>query len=165
MASMQEQRDLANEIGAAISDPMNAGIDMDEVRFPAPLIYLSKSSDIASFPTLQDELKAELEEMEQEVLNERLSEADHAPVHLPPSSTRAKESKFGATQSPPLVLTRKYSQSNQQRFWTTKRLNSENSRRPWPCKRLLTLAHSRILSGLRVPLHRPCIIVSYHSIS
>lgn len=31
MAAMQEQRDLANEIGAAISDPMNAGIDMDEV--------------------------------------------------------------------------------------------------------------------------------------
>lgn len=68
MAAMQEQRDLANEIGAAISDPMNAGIDMDE-----------------------DELKRELEEMEEEVLNDRLAEADHAPVHLPPSATRTKD--------------------------------------------------------------------------
>lgn len=106
MASMQEQRDLANEIGAAISDPMNAGIEMDEVCFPPPLISLVEGFD---FPTLQDELKAELEEMEQEVLNERLSEADHAPVHLPPSSTRAKESKFDAVHFILPILTYKCS--------------------------------------------------------
>ena len=31
MASIQEQRDIANEIADAISNPMNAGIDLDEV--------------------------------------------------------------------------------------------------------------------------------------
>ena len=31
----------------------------------------------------QDELKAELEELEQDGLNERLMGADHAPVHAP----------------------------------------------------------------------------------
>ncbi|RXW25281.1 hypothetical protein EST38_g567 [Candolleomyces aberdarensis] len=68
MASIQEQRDIANEIADAISNPANMGLDLDE-----------------------DELKAELEELEQETLNERLSEADHVPVHLPPSATKQKE--------------------------------------------------------------------------
>lgn len=31
MASIQEQRDIANEIAEAISNPVNMGIDLDEV--------------------------------------------------------------------------------------------------------------------------------------
>lgn len=38
-------------------------------------------------------MKLELEELEQEELNNRLSEADHAPVHLPPGA-RVEESEF-----------------------------------------------------------------------
>lgn len=32
MAAITEQREIANEISDAISNPMNAGIDLDEVR-------------------------------------------------------------------------------------------------------------------------------------
>jgi charged multivesicular body protein 4 len=49
---------------------------------PYPSIRLS-SDDI------QSELANELEELQQEELNNRLSEADHVPVHLPPGSVRA----------------------------------------------------------------------------
>jgi len=69
MAAIQEQRELANEIAEAISNPMNAGFDLDE-----------------------DELKAELEELEQDQLNERLSGADHVPVHLPPTARKEEKS-------------------------------------------------------------------------
>lgn len=41
---------------------------------------------------LQDELKAELAELEQEDLNERLMGADHVPVHQPAGATRISES-------------------------------------------------------------------------
>ena len=33
MANVNEQRELANEIAEAISNPMNAGIDLDEVIY------------------------------------------------------------------------------------------------------------------------------------
>lgn len=32
MQAIAEQRELANEIADAISDPMNSGIDLDEAR-------------------------------------------------------------------------------------------------------------------------------------
>ena len=32
MTSIQEQRDIANEVSEAISNPLNAGIDLDDVR-------------------------------------------------------------------------------------------------------------------------------------
>jgi hypothetical protein len=32
MAAVNEQRELANEVAEAISNPLNAGIDVDEVR-------------------------------------------------------------------------------------------------------------------------------------
>ncbi|EAU84744.1 vacuolar-sorting protein SNF7 [Coprinopsis cinerea okayama7 len=63
MNAVQEQAELAREIGEAISNPVGSAMDLDE-----------------------DELKAELEELEEEELNMRLSEADHVPVHLPPSA-------------------------------------------------------------------------------
>ncbi|KAF8639796.1 hypothetical protein AX17_001055 [Amanita inopinata Kibby_2008] len=60
MSAVNEQRELANEIAETISHPAYGALDIDE-----------------------DELKAELEELEQEELNERLAEADHVPAHIP----------------------------------------------------------------------------------
>jgi len=57
ISSITEQRELASEISEAISNPSYA-IDLDD-----------------------DELKAELEELEQEQLDERLAGAEHVPVH------------------------------------------------------------------------------------
>jgi charged multivesicular body protein 4A/B len=37
---------------------------------------------------LQDDLKAQLAELEQEDLNERLMNADHVPVHTPAGTSR-----------------------------------------------------------------------------
>ncbi|KAF9058125.1 Snf7-domain-containing protein [Panaeolus papilionaceus] len=69
MQQVNEQRELANEIGEVLSNPMyGSGMDLDE-----------------------DELKAELEELEQDELNVRLSEADHAPVHLPPGTSKVED--------------------------------------------------------------------------
>ena len=43
---------------------------------------------------VQAELEAELEGLQQDVLNERLAEADHVPVHLPPGSKAAESELF-----------------------------------------------------------------------
>ncbi|SNX86363.1 related to SNF7 protein [Melanopsichium pennsylvanicum] len=60
MDSIREQMDLTNEISDAISNPVGMGHDIDE-----------------------DELKNELEELEQDELNERLVGADSVPLHTP----------------------------------------------------------------------------------
>ncbi|KAJ1667610.1 ESCRT-III subunit protein snf7 [Coemansia sp. RSA 1813] len=60
MDEIREQMDLANEISDAISQPQMFGADLDE-----------------------DELNAELEELEQEELDKKLLDAEHAPVVLP----------------------------------------------------------------------------------
>ncbi|KAI0321802.1 Snf7-domain-containing protein [Amylostereum chailletii] len=60
MNAINEQRELANEISEAISNPQYAGIEVDE-----------------------DDLKADLAELEQEDLNDRLMNADHVPIHTP----------------------------------------------------------------------------------
>lgn len=60
MDSIREQMDLTNEISDAISNPVGMGHDIDE-----------------------DELKNELEELEQAELNERLVGAEHVPAHTP----------------------------------------------------------------------------------
>ncbi|KAJ2558273.1 ESCRT-III subunit protein snf7 [Coemansia sp. RSA 1933] len=60
MDEIREQMDLANEISDAISQPQMFGAEMDE-----------------------DELNAELEELEQEELDKKLLDAEHAPVVLP----------------------------------------------------------------------------------
>lgn len=67
MQAVNEQRELANEIADSLANPVY-GMELDD-----------------------DELKAELEELEQDELNVRLSEADHAPVHLPPGTSKAEE--------------------------------------------------------------------------
>jgi charged multivesicular body protein 4 len=58
MEEIKEQMDLANEISEAIAQPVGFGLDMDE-----------------------DELNAELEELEQEELDEKLLEVEKPPVH------------------------------------------------------------------------------------
>ncbi|PPR05640.1 hypothetical protein CVT24_002866 [Panaeolus cyanescens] len=69
MQAVNEQRELANEIADSLANPIyGSGMEIDE-----------------------DELKAELEELEQDELNIRLNEADHAPVHLPPGTSKVEE--------------------------------------------------------------------------
>jgi charged multivesicular body protein 4 len=41
----------------------------------------------------QDELKLELDELEQEELNDRMRGAEHVPLHVP-ETTRVEESEF-----------------------------------------------------------------------
>ncbi|KAH9966033.1 vacuolar-sorting protein SNF7 [Russula dissimulans] len=57
MAFIHEQREFANEVSEAISNPLNS-MDLDD-----------------------DALMAALEELEQEQLDERLAGAEHVPVH------------------------------------------------------------------------------------
>ncbi|KAH7887795.1 Snf7-domain-containing protein [Phlebopus sp. FC_14] len=66
MAKIAEQRDIANEIADAISSPPMGDTD-------------------------EDELKAELEQLEQEQLDERLAGAEHVPAHIPAGARRAEE--------------------------------------------------------------------------
>jgi len=67
IAAVNEQRELANEIAEIISTPL----------------YTTEIDD--------DELKQELEDLAQDELNERLNQADHVPVHQPPSAKKVEE--------------------------------------------------------------------------
>ncbi|KAH9006904.1 vacuolar-sorting protein SNF7 [Lactarius hatsudake] len=69
MNEITAQRELAEEISTAIADPMLTDI-IDE-----------------------EDIKAELEELEQDCLNERLMGADHVPVHAPAPSTSRVETR------------------------------------------------------------------------
>ncbi|KAI5893835.1 Snf7-domain-containing protein [Schizophyllum commune H4-8] len=75
MAEINEQRELANEVADAISNTANLGLDIDE-----------------------DELAAELGELEQEQLDERLVGAEHVPLHLPPGAAKAQEPAKAAVE-------------------------------------------------------------------
>lgn len=75
MESINEQRELANEISEAISNPMGHGIEMDE-----------------------DELKEELAELEREELDERLMGAERVPVHSPAGKTSVSEQPHRRTE-------------------------------------------------------------------
>ncbi|KAL0949770.1 hypothetical protein HGRIS_009809 [Hohenbuehelia grisea] len=68
MSTVAEQRELANEVAEAISNPMYGGMELDDA-----------------------DLKAELEELEQDQLNERLMGAEHVPVHQPGGVNRIEE--------------------------------------------------------------------------
>ncbi|KAI0921676.1 hypothetical protein AcW1_004423 [Taiwanofungus camphoratus] len=70
MADIQEQTQLANEVSEAISANTYSGVDIDE-----------------------DELKAELADLEQDELNERLMGADHVPLHQPAVTSRVEDSR------------------------------------------------------------------------
>ena len=90
MNKVNEQRELANDIAEAISNPMNSGIDLDDVSFSFRSRLLHHSCDFF----LQDELKAELEALEQDDLNERLMGAEHVPVHNPAGPSRMEECEY-----------------------------------------------------------------------
>jgi charged multivesicular body protein 4 len=99
MDSIREQMDLTNEISDAISNPVGMGHDIDEVRSGGYVVLggaLANHLDPLS-PSRKDDLKNELEELEQEELNARLVGADHVPVHTPaiagPSRTNAESSR------------------------------------------------------------------------
>jgi charged multivesicular body protein 4 len=77
MNAVNEQRELAIEIAEALSNPIYAGVEIDD-----------------------DELTRELDELQEQELNDRLNEADHVPVHLPPGS-RVSEDK---TRTPAVAV-------------------------------------------------------------
>ena len=81
MTRIAEQRDIANEVAEAISAPM----DQDEV------IYYSWTSTTGVHDAPQEALKAELAELEQEQLDERLAGAEHVPVHIPSGAREARK--------------------------------------------------------------------------
>ncbi|KAG1833079.1 Snf7-domain-containing protein [Suillus variegatus] len=66
MSKITEQREIATEIAEALSYP--TGTEADE-----------------------DELKAELADLEQETLDERLAGAEHVPLHIPAGARRVEE--------------------------------------------------------------------------
>ncbi|KAG1907258.1 Snf7-domain-containing protein [Suillus fuscotomentosus] len=66
MSKITEQREIATEIAEALSYP--TGTEADE-----------------------DDLKAELAELEQETLDERLAGAEHVPLHIPAGARRVEE--------------------------------------------------------------------------
>ncbi|KAH8118280.1 Snf7-domain-containing protein [Phellopilus nigrolimitatus] len=71
MAAINDQREIANEISDAISNPMNAGIDLDE---------------------------AKLADLEQDELNDRLAGAERAPTTSLPSATREEPIRHTAEE-------------------------------------------------------------------
>jgi hypothetical protein len=88
MDQIREQMEISNEISDAISNPVNMGIDVDDVSYA---IY-KLAARLLKLPFLQEELKNELEELEQEQLNDRLMGAERAPVHaLPTAATTHAE--------------------------------------------------------------------------
>lgn len=77
MDSIREQMALSNEISEAISNPIGMGNELDE-----------------------DELRNELQELEQEELHERLVGADAAPAHTLPTAS-ASAARTPATAAAP----------------------------------------------------------------
>ncbi|KAI9503444.1 ESCRT-III subunit protein snf7 [Coemansia spiralis] len=69
MDEIREQMDLANEVSEAISQPQMFGMELDE-----------------------DELNAELEELEQEELDKRLLDAEHVALPRPPVAIKQQSS-------------------------------------------------------------------------
>ncbi|KIO12902.1 hypothetical protein M404DRAFT_993874 [Pisolithus tinctorius Marx 270] len=67
LSKITEQREIANEIAEAISAP--------------------KGTEAAD----EEELKTELEQLEQEHLDERLAGAEHVPAHVPAGARRVEE--------------------------------------------------------------------------
>ncbi|OAX33933.1 Snf7-domain-containing protein [Rhizopogon vinicolor AM-OR11-026] len=67
MAKINEQKDIANEIAEALANPSGV-LEFDD-----------------------EELKAELADLEQETLDERLAGAEHVPLHIPAGARRVEE--------------------------------------------------------------------------
>ena len=97
MEDIREQMDMTQQIANAISNPINVGLDdLDEVR---ELSSGWGAHTLLMFPrSVQDELNAQLAELEQDVLDERLSGADRVPVASPVS--RVSRVEVQASKSP-----------------------------------------------------------------
>ena len=89
MAAVIEQRDLANEIADTIATPFTTEID-DVCSSRA---YSSSLIITYLLFFFKDDLKQELEDLEQDELNERLNQADRVPIHQPPIGERVEEGK------------------------------------------------------------------------
>jgi len=92
MDSIREQMELSNEISEAISNPVGMGNMVDEVG-------LTRSHTVSQqlIQVEQDELRNELEALEQEELDDRLRGAERVPVHTPVSPvgvSSGRESKL-----------------------------------------------------------------------
>jgi hypothetical protein len=90
---------------------------------------------------MKEDLKAELEELEQDELNERLSGAERVPVHLP-AGARAEGmcSVHQPLFRPSTYLTLSQKHGKLLHWKTTRRRNSKNYKQPWPCSSRLRLA-------------------------
>ncbi len=93
MEDIREQMDMTQQIAKAISDPINVGLEeLDEVREPPEFGWCVHT--LLMFPrSVQEELNAELADLEQEVLDERLSGADRVPIVSPVSRVKVEPSK------------------------------------------------------------------------
>lgn len=137
MADIQENMAVANEISEAISNPMGTGLEIDDVRPLYMILHVFTHKNHLDFQ--QAELKAELEELEQEQLDERLIGADHVPLHHPGGTVRERKSSFQYHSSPTphrtLLTTfchgQRHARSLRQR--TTKSSNSRSYRLHWQC--------------------------------
>ena len=76
MDSIREQMALSNEISEAISNPIGMGNELDE-----------------------DELRNELQELEQEELHERLVGAEAAPAHTLPTPSASRTAASAAPRA------------------------------------------------------------------
>lgn len=74
MSKITEQREIANEIAEALSNP--TGMDAAD----------------------EDELKEQLAELEQETLDERLAGAEHVPLHIPAGAHQVEERRKVAVE-------------------------------------------------------------------
>lgn len=86
MNEINAQREVANEISDAISNPLYSGLELDEVSH----LY-SACTVIAVLTCEQSELQEELAQLEQEDLDARLNLPDHVPVHTPVGPSRVTE--------------------------------------------------------------------------
>ncbi|KAG2369856.1 Snf7-domain-containing protein [Suillus spraguei] len=73
MSKITEQREIANEIAEALSNPTGTMED-------------------------EDELKEQLAELEQETLDERLAGAEHVPLHIPAGAHQVEERRKVAVE-------------------------------------------------------------------
>lgn len=77
--AINSQREIANEISEAISNPLGAGVEIDEVNAS----HLLNNKAIIIVFLYQDDLKQQLAEYEAEALSETLTGAGRVPIHSP----------------------------------------------------------------------------------
>ena len=97
MAAVNEQRELANEIADTIATPLYTN-EIDDVC-SSRVYSFSLIITCLFFFFFKDELKRELEDLEQDELNERLNQADHVPIHQPPIGERVEVGKSLVTHN------------------------------------------------------------------